>query len=168
MSKLKFSPIIKIYLHQLKRNKTIITSNKNNTISLNEFKKGYKIWKEGTTTSPSGQHLGHHHALLAPDGVQYDNSNTNFADTMWGIHNNITNITLLNEKPLSRWLLSLVIILPKDPVRPRIHRIRLINTYESDYNMVLKFFWPKEGLKMLKNKNGWGLIKLEVEQTCLQ
>ena len=82
LSKLKFSPIIKKYLHQLKRNKTIITSNKNKTISLNEFKKGYKIWKEGTTTSPSGRHLGHHHALLAPDGVQYDDSNTNFADTM--------------------------------------------------------------------------------------
>ena len=130
MSKLNLSPIIKKYLQQFKRNKTIITSNKNKTISLNEFKKGYKIWKEGTTTSPSGRHLGHHHAILAPDGVQYDDSNTNFVDTMWCIHNNITNIALLNEEPLSRWLLSLVIILPKGPGRPRIHKIRLINTYE--------------------------------------
>ena len=73
---------------------------------------------------------------------------------MGGIHNDITNIDLLNEKPLSRWLLSLVIILPKVPGRPRIHRIGLINTYESDYNMVLKYFWPKEGLKMLEKKTG--------------
>ena len=79
-----------------------------------------------------------HFSTQSPDGVQYDDSNTNFADTMWGIHNNITNITLLNEKPLSRWLLSLLIILPKDPVHPRIHRTRLINTYESDYNIVFK------------------------------
>ena len=51
------------------------------------------------TISPSGRHLGHHHTLLAPDGAQYDDSNTNFADTMWDIHSNITNIALLNEKP---------------------------------------------------------------------
>ena len=61
---------------------------------------------------------------------------------MWGIHNNITNIALLNEKPLSRWL-----NLHKDLGRPRIHRNILINTYEPDYNMVLKYVWPKEGLK---------------------
>ena len=38
LSKLNLSPIIKQYLQQLKRNKTIIKSNKNKTISLNEFK----------------------------------------------------------------------------------------------------------------------------------
>ena len=59
---------------------------------------------------------------------------------MWCIHNNITNIALFNQKPLTKWLLSLVIILPKDSGRPKIYRIRLINIYESDYNMVLKFF----------------------------
>ena len=26
----------------------------------------------------------------------------------------------------------------------RIHRIRRINTYEADYNLLLKFFWPKQ------------------------
>ena len=87
-------------LQQLKRNKKIISSNKNKTIPLNEFKKGYKIWKEGTTTFPSGRYLGHHHALLLPDSVQYDDSNTNFVDTMRDIHNTITNIALLNEKKL--------------------------------------------------------------------
>lgn len=55
-------------------------------------------WKEGTTTSPSGRHLEHHHVFLVPDGVQHDDSNPNFADTMWDIHNNITNITLLPTK----------------------------------------------------------------------
>ena len=46
LSKLNLSPIIKKYLQQLKRNKTIITSNKNKTVSLNEFKKGYKYGKK--------------------------------------------------------------------------------------------------------------------------
>ena len=80
-------------------------------------------WKEGTTTSPSGRHLEHHHVFLVPDGVQHDDSNPNFADTMWDIHNNITNITLLNEKPLFRWLLFLVIVLPKNTGRQKSIRL---------------------------------------------
>ena len=86
------------------------------------------------------QTLSHHHALLVPDGEQYDKDKMNFSEKMGWIHNYITNIALLNQKPLTKWLLSLVIILPKDSGRPKIYRIRLINIYESDYNMVLKFF----------------------------
>ena len=39
------------------------------TISMKDFIAGIKRWKERTTTSPSGRHLGHLHVLLAPDGV---------------------------------------------------------------------------------------------------
>ncbi len=38
-------------------------------ISMQDFVSGIKRWKEKTTTSPSGRHLGHLHVLLAPDGV---------------------------------------------------------------------------------------------------
>ena len=38
-------------------------------ISMEDFTQGIKKWKERTTTSPSGRHLGHLHVLLAPDGV---------------------------------------------------------------------------------------------------
>ena len=117
----------------------------------------YKKWKESTTHSSSGRHLGHHHALLVPDGEQYDKDKIHFSDTMWCIHNNITNIVRLKQTPLTRWILSLVIILPKDSGRPRIHRIRLINTYESDYDMVLKLCWPNNGLKNTEEQKWLGI-----------
>ena len=33
----------------------------------------------------------------------------------------------------------------------------IINTYEADYNLVLKYFWPKEGMKKAEKNNWLGL-----------
>ena len=64
-----------------------------------EFKQGCKQWKGRITASPSGRHLGHYHALLAP----YDEEKKRtFTEGMWRIHNDITNIVFLNEIPLTR------------------------------------------------------------------
>ena len=73
---------------------------------------------------------------------------------MWNLHHSITSIALLNEKSLNRWLTSIVILLPKDIGRPQIHRLCIINTYESEYNLVLKYFWPKQGMKKAES-NQW-------------
>ena len=73
---------------------------------LMEFKQWYKQWKERTTISPSGRHLGHYHALFVPDGEEKERT---FTEEMWIIHYDITNIALLNETSLTRWLLSIVI-----------------------------------------------------------
>ena len=137
---LMMSPTITKYLTNLKQNKEIISTTTNKFIPLNEYKQGFKKWKESTTTSPSGRHLGHHHSLLSPDGNQYNKNKEDFSDRMWNLHHSITSIALLNEKPLHRWLVSIVVLLPKDPRRPQIHRLRIINTYESEYNVVLKYF----------------------------
>ena len=60
------------------------------------------------------------------------------------------------KKPLDRWLISIVILLPKDIGRPKIHRLRIINTYESEYNLVLKYFWPKQGMNKAESNNWLG------------
>jgi hypothetical protein len=38
-------------------------------ISIDEFKASYKIWRIGASTSPSGCHLSHQHALFQPHGI---------------------------------------------------------------------------------------------------
>ena len=50
--------------------------------------------------------------------------------------------------------MSIVILIPKDKGKPKIHRLRIINTYESEYNLILKYFWPKEGMNKAE-KNKW-------------
>ena len=63
----------------------------------------------------------------------------------------MTSIALINEKPLNRWLTSIVILLHRNP---QIYRLRIINTYESEYNLVLKYFWSKQGMKKSES-NQW-------------
>ena len=57
------------------------------------------------------------------------------------------------KKTLNRWSTSLIILLPKDVGRPKMHRLQIINTYESDYNLILKFFWTKDGMKKDEDNN---------------
>lgn len=44
-------------------------------------------------------------------------------------------------------------LLPKDKGKHKIHRICIINTYELECNLVLKYFWSKLGMrKAVENK----------------
>ena len=45
------------------------------------------------------------------------------------------------------------ILIPKDTGKPKTHRLRIINTYELEYNLILQYFCPKiEIHKAEKNK----------------
>ena len=98
MTSLPLCPTIEKYLKNLQQNKEIVSTKTNNNIPFNEYKQGFKKWKESTTTSPSGRHLGHHHSLLSLYGTQYNKNKEDFRDRMWHIHHNIISIVLLNEK----------------------------------------------------------------------
>ena len=136
------------------RNKEIIKISKQQIISFDEYKKGFRNWKKKTTIPPSERRLGHHHPLLTPDEVQYSKEKEKFSKRMWKLHHNITSIALLNARPLRRWLMSIVILAPKDNGKPKIHRLRIINTYESEYNLILEYFWTKEGMEKAE-RNKW-------------
>ena len=136
------------------RNKEIFHSSKQHTILFDDYKKGFRNWKENTTISPSGRRLGHHHSLLTPDGVQYSKQKEDFSEGIWRLHHNITSIALLTARPLRLWLTSIVILIPNDKGKLKIHRLRIINTYESEYNLILKYFWLKVGIEKAE-KNKW-------------
>ena len=47
------------------------------------------------------------------------------------------------------------------PNTPRINKLRIINIYEADYNLLQKFFWPKLSTKHVEathtlGENAWG------------
>ena len=138
----------------MKNNEEILKTPIVNFISLEDYKSGFKKWKESTTTLPSWKHLGCRHSLLVPDGVHYEKEEENLSTRMWSIHHKITSIAIRNEKPLNRWPTSIVSLLPKDGGRPKIHRLRLINPYEGEYSLILKYFCPKKGMQKAE-ENEW-------------
>ena len=66
----------------------------------------------------------------------------------------IISIVLINATPLHRWLTSIVLLLLKDKGQPKLNRLRIINKYESEYNLILKYVRPNKGMKKIRRKKG--------------
>ena len=72
---------------------------------------------------------------------------------MLSIHNTMINEPLAIGTPLERWTTSDVIMILKYKENTKIDRLRVIHKYKADYNLVLKYFWPKSATKISdKNK----------------
>ena len=67
---------------------------------------------------------------------------------MLSIHNIMINAPLATGTPLEQWTISEVIMIPKDKETTKVNRLRVINKYEADYNLILKYFWPKSVTKL--------------------
>ncbi len=116
------------------------------TIDMEDFKQGIKKWKEKTTTSPSGRHLGHLHSLLAPDGIpdsDDDESTSSLADKILTLHLEMLNTAIQWGYAPERWKNVVMFVLEKEPGKPKLHRLCNIHLYEADYNFALKLLWSK-------------------------
>ena len=82
IASLNTSFTISKYVNKLKQNKEVVSTTTNKHIPPKEFIKGFKKWKESTTTSPSGRHLGHHRSLLSSSGNKYNKDKENFSNRM--------------------------------------------------------------------------------------
>ena len=72
---------------------------------------------------------------------------------MLAIHNTIINSATSTGIPLKRWTLSEVVMIQKEKNNPRINRLRVLNKYEADFNLVFKLFWPQLTTKHLESRN---------------
>ena len=93
-----------------------------------DITKGFKTWKEMTTTSPSGRHLGHYKALIQDPIL------------LQCLHN-FLNIAIERGIAIPRWSNATNILIEKDPGTPNINRLRIIHLFEADLNFFLKLQW---------------------------
>ena len=114
------------------------------TITASKMMGKYKRWKERTSTSPSGRHLGHFHALFRPLKAKDDEER----DLLEGKRQDIVELHALmlqtaydNEHVYKRWEYILTCMLGKDSGIPRIHRLRIIHLYECDLNLLFAMFF---------------------------
>ena len=112
------------------------------TISTDDVIKGFKLWSEGTSTSPSRRHLGHYKALIQdPQLLQC---------LTWFLQ-------LLTTRgiAISRWCNATNVLIEKDAGRPNINRLRIVHLFEADYNFVLKLQW---GHRLIRRADKLGLL----------
>ena len=108
---------------------------------------GFHKWKESTTTPPSQRHLDHYKSFLVSDRNDNNPEHADFDKDILQTINTIVNATISSGMPLTRWLTSLVVMIEKIPTVPRINKLRVVNIYEADYNLLLKYIWPKQVTK---------------------
>jgi hypothetical protein len=140
------------------------------TITQTEFEGKLNAWRESTTTSPSGMHLGHYKSLLArhkysnavevrerssqseASQAEMDGNGTpndyalkleydGMQQAILRVHLHLVNYALERGYSFQRWQKVANTILFKEPGNVKIHRTRVIHIYEADYNLVLGLKW---------------------------
>ena len=138
------------------------------TVSEQDFCGKLRVWRESTSTSPSGLHLGHYKALIArhrysnipEDEDEEHRQNRNRVNHMQQellkLHITLLNYALTRGYSYTRWKKIANTILFKDPGVIKIHRTRVIHLYEADYNLAIGIKWraavfQAETLELLHN-----------------
>jgi hypothetical protein len=175
---------VRLLLQHLKQTHEIATMQTYPTVSLEEFQGKLRTWRESTTTSPSGMHLGHYKTLFAKHkysnvppldpAIPLDDDRTeehqrqlalkeaydNMQQTLAWVHLSLLNYALERGYSYTRWQRIANTILFKDRGCVKIHRTRVIHIYEADFNLMLGLKWrmalyQSEALKQL-NEGQYG------------
>jgi hypothetical protein len=105
-------------------------------ITTEHITKGFKTWKEMTTTSPSGGHLGHCPVLLQ-------------------CRHAFLNIAINQGIAIPRRSKATNILIEKDSGTPNINRLRIIHLLEADFNFFLKLQW---GHRLVRHTDKFNLL----------
>jgi hypothetical protein len=104
-------------------------------ISPDDISKGFRKWKESTTTSPSGCHLGLRRIPAIPLDDKTLEKQRKMIQT---IQAHIINIPTQQGFSPTGWQTVVNAMLEKIPGKPFLHKLRVIHILEADYNLTLK------------------------------
>jgi hypothetical protein len=118
------------------------------TIHPDEFISKIKSWRESTSTSPSGLHLGHYKSMVArhsfsdlPDEDPQKLKLNRMQEDLIQLHIRMINYALTTGYTYDRWTQVANAMLFKEPGNMKIHRTRVIHIYEADYNLAMGLKW---------------------------
>jgi hypothetical protein len=119
-------------------------------VTLEEWTGKMKSWKETTSTSPSGMHLGHHKTLIKPFHPENPPASTSPELLELESHRqdiaqaqvDLLNLAIKNQYTYERWHNVVNFLLAKEPGIPRCHnKLRVIHLYEADLNALIGIKW---------------------------
>ena len=82
-----------------------------------------------------------------------------FSNEMLTTYNVTINSALALGTPLQRWERSIVLMIEKKQNNHCINMLRVINIYEADYTLILKYFWPHKTTQFAGRNNLLGEIQ---------
>jgi hypothetical protein len=130
-------------------------------VNKDEIRNGYKHWRESTTTSPSGCHLGHDKAAINATPPT-DEDGEHFSDTYFDAKTRLLNIALKHCHIYPRWKKIINALIEKIPGLPLVGKLRVIHIIESDINLLMgiawgrKLMWQGEDLQVFGEEQSGG------------
>jgi ribonuclease HI len=130
------------------------------TISKEEILHVFRHWRESTSTSASGKHLGHYRVFATNPKVLEPNNQDKMNDPQILLHfvYVLLNHSLKTGKPLRRWLKAISVMLEKIPGLPLPAKLRIIHLFEADYGLAGRIIWAQ---RMMTNAEQHGYLSTE-------
>ena len=122
------------------------------TISVNDLVQGFRVWREDTSTSPSGRHLSLYKALITVKQTEHP---------LFKALAFVINQSVQHQVILPRWREITCLMLEKIPGTPKIDKLRVIQLIEADVNLLYgivigrRLLWNAEKHQVLGNAQ-WG------------
>jgi hypothetical protein len=96
-------------------------------ITEEQFVSRMKVWRESTTTSPSGVDLGHYKALINPHSLDLESEEGEVLET-WrkkiiSAHVSLINYAIRHRFTYERWKTIVNVMIQKEPGNNKIHRL---------------------------------------------
>jgi hypothetical protein len=121
-------------------------------VTSGDFKSFFAKWKENTSTSPSGKHLGHYKALLSPALVDNDDL-TAAANRIIDVHVALLNIAAQHGSPMERWKRIVSVMIEKKAGNYQLNKLRTIHLFEADYNWLLGMIFGRRMVHGAEKQN---------------
>ena len=122
-------------------------------ISKDDVKAGYKRWRESTSTSPSGLHLGHEKAVMR---YENDGENNKLSDQVFLLKAKFLNMAIESGHVYSRWKTIVNAMIEKIPGKPLLNKLRVIHLIESDFNLMTGILWGRRLMAQGERLNQFG------------
>jgi hypothetical protein len=115
-----------------------------------------KKWRESTSTSPSGRHLGHYKICTCQVNKKLDPATQakikELQDKIAGVYVTMINYATKHKYSYKRWQTIVNMMIYKEPNNSFINRLRVIHIYEADLAFLLGYKW-KEALNHTIDEN---------------
>jgi hypothetical protein len=127
-------------------------------VSFDEFISGLLHWKEKTSTSPSGRHLGLYRALVTAhcnssgEFHDFDPNNTyklttqEMAEQILGVIHGLDASAARQGFYLRRWVNVVNVMIYKKPGCIELDKLRVIHLFEADFNMMVGILFGRRAM----------------------
>ena len=124
-------------------------------IDSKDMESGYRVWRESTTTSPTGIHLGIDKAIIK---LPRPEDQPSLASRFFAIRADLILLCLRTGEPLDRWTHVNNMMIEKKPGVNRIDKLRVIHLMESDFNLLNGIFWSRRAIPAAELSQQLGFV----------